>query len=257
MPAWRTWSRTAVKRSNCPLCIALVRLVGHRKVGQDAFNFKVGQQERLLEKGQDLVRQQPQASHTGIDLDVDAGRAADLAGGPAKGARRVQVKDGGRDVVQEGVAGLPGRRIAKDQDWRFDLGLSKQNAFAETGHAQRLGAIVDCRARDANRAMSVAVGLEHDHQGDLRADDAADLAQIAGDRAQVYLEPGRALGQRELHVAKGRLLAHQQIAGGCGIVHQAARDLFHSFLARALDQHHVIRRAAAAPGGALPPCWCR
>ena len=215
-------------------------------MSENALNDKVGEDDGLPQHRKHILRQQPQAAHTGVNLDVHCCRAPDLACRSTEGTQSFQIEGCYRDLFEHGLKCLPSRRIAQHQDGGLDSSASKGYRFAETGYTQHSGTIVENRARDAHCTVTVPICFEHDHYICLLTDRTVHLAQIVRDGFQVYLDPGRPLWQSQVHVAIRFFLADEQRRRVLWMHHQGTRDLFHASLACPLDQDDVI--GAGGPG---------
>ena len=135
------------------------------------------------------IREQAQAAHSGIDLEVHRKHFAAAAGHGIQCACRRKPPDALDQVVGDEIFGKGRIGRAEDQDRGLEAGLTQANAFVDAGHGQHVGAGGQNRAGHLEHAVAVAVGLDHGYHPGLGASDAPQLPHIVGDGGEVDLGP--------------------------------------------------------------------
>ena len=91
---------------------------------EDALDDQAGQSDQRRNESSGVAREDAEAAHARVDLDVDARLPVQGEGSPREGLRHLRVEDGRGQVMAQGVARLPRRREAEDQDRGGDARLT-------------------------------------------------------------------------------------------------------------------------------------
>ena len=102
----------------------LARAVGDREMREDALDDQAGQADQRRDESRGVAGEDAEAAHARVDLDVDARLPVQGEGGPREGLRHLQIEDRCGQIMAQGVARLPGRREAQDQDRGGDARLT-------------------------------------------------------------------------------------------------------------------------------------
>ena len=183
---------THVARGRGVSCLAGVVGAGHVAPGaNDIDEAVVGGHAQGRGQGGQVGERGAGAGHAGVDLDVDAGRAAGLSGGGADVGEDPRPRDGQVDVGLDRGREIRGRGGDPREDGRVgsgDRGLveatAQREGLGQLGDTQPVGATVQCSAGDWEEAVPVGVrldGRELERAGGGCAQD----AQVVTDRGQV------------------------------------------------------------------------
>ena len=183
---------THVARGRGVSCLAGVVGAGHVAPGaNDIDEAVVGGHAQGRGQGGQVGERGARAGHAGVDLDVDASRAAGLSGCGADVGEDPRPRDGQVDVGLDRSREIRGRRGDPREDGRVgsgDRGLveatAQREGLGQLGNTQPVGATVQGSAGDWEEAVPVGVrldGRELERAGGGCAQD----AQVVTDRGQV------------------------------------------------------------------------
>ena len=206
--------------------------VGIGEVRVDSFHDRVAALGGPLQQAVGVVVVHADALHAGVDLQMDPGGDAQVAGGRVD---LPQLVDGGRrqrEAVAEEQRDLVAEDAAHHQDGQRDAGLTQRHRLLEKGDAQPARALRDQVAGDLDQAVAVGVGLDDRHDGGRR-DGRLDRPEILRQARQAHLDDRRPHDRRVAGAGGGHTHA---VISSCS----AAR-------ARATGT------PPGAPGGSRPP----
>lgn len=99
------------------------------------------------------------AVHSGVHLEVDAGRAAVGFGGLAEGGEEGGVFDEDVHIVEDGLIGLDLEEGRHGHDGDADAGIAQGDGFLDGGDGDPVGTVSAGVAGDGNEPVAVGVGF--------------------------------------------------------------------------------------------------
>src|SRR5205823_2732564 len=128
-------------------------------------------------QGYRLFRREPEASHAGIDLEMNGEGCGAPGGQPNQTCDAIRRGQNRREVVFQKRRNAVGERTAHHQNRRRDTGLPKLDPLGNRGDTQTARAASQEYPRDAYGAMSVGVGFD-DGEDDAGSDTTRNLLEV-------------------------------------------------------------------------------
>jgi len=167
----------------------VIGFVAVSHVGGDALDFEAGKAAKVGGERNGLVDGQPKAMEAGIDLDVDAGGDAGLAGGEGDGIAEFAGVAGEGEPGADGLGGIGGKGVAEDEDGNGDAGLAEQVAFVWPHNGETVRASVFECGGERGSARAVGVGLDDGDQFG-GAEECFERADVRLGGGEIDLHPG-------------------------------------------------------------------
>src|SRR2546430_5249631 len=130
-----------------------------------------------FQQGYRLFRREPEASHTGIDLEVNGKGWGAPGGQPNQACDAIRGREDRREVVFQKRCKAVGEPAAHDQSRRRDTGLPELDPLGNRGDPQTARAARQEWLGDAHGAMSVGVGFD-DGEDDAGSDTTRNLLKV-------------------------------------------------------------------------------
>ena len=148
---------------------------------------------RQIEHGADrlhrLLRRHAQALEPDVDLDEEVARAARrLRVGPG----RVEIDEGGNQIVGQRLGRGARQRVRIHEDRRRDPVLPEPDALAQIGHRQPVGSVPRERRPHLGGTEAIAARFDDGENLALRADELAHRAHVVRRGVEIDLEQRRA-----------------------------------------------------------------
>ena len=130
-----------------------------------------------FQQGYRLFRREPEASHAGIDLEVNGKGCGAPGGQPNQTCDAIRGREDRREGVFQKRCKAVGEPAAHDQNRRRDTDLPELNPFGDRGDTQPARTARQECLRDAHGAMSVSVGFD-DGKDDAGSDTTRNLLEV-------------------------------------------------------------------------------
>lgn len=139
----------------------VIGFVAVSHVGGDALDFEAGKAAKVGGERNGLVDGQPKAMEAGIDLDVDAGGDAGLAGGEGDGIAEFAGVAGEGEPGADRLGCIGGEGVAEDDDRGGDASLAEHVALVWPHYCEAVDADLFEDGREDRRAGAVGIRFHH------------------------------------------------------------------------------------------------
>ena len=161
-------------------------------VGHDAREPQVAGGADEPQEVRGALRQHPQATHAGVDVQVDPGDAAQLESQFLESPTAIAGVDADVDVVAQGLGGLLVQQRAQEQDGDAYARSPQLQGFGRGAHAQGRDAAAHGVVGHRDGPVPVGVGLDDQHGGHPGTGQLADHVQIVGQGIEIDVGPDSA-----------------------------------------------------------------